>query len=206
MANKYKKIYKSNLQIIREELGYTQKQMGEKLKVNEKTIRNYEYFETNFPLESAMYLSKTYGYSLDWIYRNSTKNKFDSDNDSSKQISKFIIDIRDFISRSDGNIHITIPNYYWNYIKQRNMISSSNLSDYEEKREIAKLEASYKCNNYENLCYRFSIPELDFLSFMHFDDSFIPYVDSDIISDDEYEATDEQKQEVMKFLNSILDQ
>lgn len=41
---------------------------------------------------------------------------------------------------------------------------------------------------------------------MHFDDSFIPYVDSDIISDDEYEATDEQKQEVMKFLNSILDQ
>lgn len=209
MANKYKKIYENNLQTIREELGYTQKRMGEIFKVSEKTIRNYEYFEQNFPLESAMYLSKTYGYTLDWIYKNSGKKTFNSENNPEtnmpKEISKFVIDIRDFISRSDNNIHFTIPDYYWIFIKQYNQISSSNLSNYEKKRELAKIEANYKNKKTEGLCYRFSIPESEFSSFLHFDDSFIPYADTNIISDAKCEPTDEQKQEVMSFLDSLFD-
>ena len=86
MANKYKKIFKSNLLSIREELGYTQKQMAKKLKVDEKTIRNYEYFETNFPLESAIFLSKTYGYTLDWIYCNFPTQKYVSNEENKKHL------------------------------------------------------------------------------------------------------------------------
>jgi len=205
MGNKYKKIIKTNIQIIREELGYTQKEMGEKLKVGEKTIRNYEYFESNLPLESSLYLSKKFGYSLDWIYRNSTNKMNDSEIIEGKRISNFIVDIRDFISRSDEQIHISIPDYYMNYIKQRNALLSSNLSDYEKKRECAKLDASLKKNT-KSFYYRFTIPESEFLSFLHIDNSFIPYVDSDIESGEDFEPTEEQKQEAMAFLDSLLNQ
>lgn len=58
MRNKRKEIIKTNIQVIREALGYTQKQLGEKLKVDAKAIRNYEYFKTNLPIEKAVILSK----------------------------------------------------------------------------------------------------------------------------------------------------
>lgn len=210
MANKYKKIYKTNLQIIREELGYSQKQMGEKLNVTPKTIRNYEYFETNFPLESAIFLSQKYGYTLDWIYRNSEQKKSNAENTlnakHSKDISKFLIDIRDFISRSNGNIHFTIPNYYWDFMKRYNEITSSNLTNFEKKRELSKIEAAYTSKKPEGFCYRFSIQESEFVTRLHFDDDFIPYVDSNVLTHSNCEPTEEQKQEIMSFLESILNE
>lgn len=208
MANKYKKIYETNLLAIREELGYTQEEMGEIFQVDKKTIRNYEYFETNFPLEYAMLLSQKYGYTLDWIYKNSSKKTINTENDLNtnpkRDISKFLIDIRDFLSRSNGNIHFTIPNYYWDFIKQYNKITSSNLTSFEKKRKLYEIESSYTRKKPEEFCYRFSIKESDFLMFLHFDDEFIPYIDSNTLSNKESEASEEQKQEVLSFLESIL--
>lgn len=204
MGNKIKEIIKTNLLDIREDLGYTQKEMGEILKVSDKTIRNYEYFESNLPIESALILSKKFGYSLDWIYGNSPDKKRDSEIVIPKQISNFIVDIRDFVSRYNGMIHFAFPDYYWNYIKQRNALSSSNLSKHEMEREIAKLDASYKKNS-NCIYYRFSIPESEFSTFLLLDDSFIPYVDSATDSSEEHKPTEEEMREFETFLNSLLD-
>lgn len=204
MGNKRKEIIKTNIQYIREKFGYTQKEMGEILKVDAKTIRNYEYFETNLPIEKAVILSKRFGYLLDQIYRKSSDKKRNSETVEPKQISRFNVDIRDFVSRSDNKIHIAFPDYYWNYIKQRNALSLSNLSQHEMESEIAKLDALYKKDS-NSVYYRISIPESDFLTFLRFDDSFIPYVDSAIDSSEENNPTEEQKREFDKFLNSLFD-
>lgn len=204
MGNKRKEIVKTKILNIREELGYTQKEMGEILKVDAKTIRNYEYFKTNLPIEKAEILSKKFGYSLDWIYRESSDKKRNSKTVEPKRISNFIVDIRDFVSRSNGMIHIAFPDYYWKYIIQRNALSSSNLSKHETEREIAKLDASYNKNS-NCIYYHFSIPESEFFTYLHFDDSFIPYVDSTTDSSEEHEPTEEQKQEFETFFNSLFD-
>lgn len=203
MSNKHKEIIHSNIQTIREKLGFTQKEMGEKLNVSEKTIRNYEYFETNFPLDKAMYLSREYGYSLDWIYGKSADKETDPAFNGGKRISKFIVDIRDYISRSNGTIHFTIPDYYLKYIKRRNKLSSSNLSDKEKQREIAKLDASYKEKNATSLYYHFSFPEANFMPFLHIDKDFVPYVES-VSGSDDRQPTDEQKQEMQSFFDVLL--
>ena len=203
MANKYKEVFPNNLFKIREELGYTQKQMGEKLKVCEKTIRNYETYETNFPLEKAMYLSKEFNYTLDWIYCNADKmKKHTLGNDSESSFPKYNIDIRDFISYSNGMVHFTIPNYYWDYIKTRNAITSSNRSLFEKKREIAKLEAKFKAKKPEGQCRRFSLLETNFSSYIHFDEKFIPYADAE--SQEKYVPTDEQVAEFQSFFNQMI--
>jgi len=202
MSNKPKKISKNNLQKIREELRYTQKQMGEKLGVSEKTIRNYEYFETDFPIESALYLSKHYNYTLDWIYCNSDipkKQSTSTNNETS--FPKFIVDIRDFISYSNGMIHLTIPNYYWNYINERNSITSSKDSIFEKRREIAKLEAKYDAKIPQGHCWRFSISASEFNSFVRVNDSFIPYADS--ISE-EIEPSEEDLAKITSLFNEFL--
>lgn len=204
MGNKRKEIIKTNIQVIREELGYTQKQLGKKLKVDAKTIRNYEYFKTNLPIEKAVILSKKFGYSLDWIYRESSHKKRNSETVEPKRISKFNVDIRDFVSRSNDEIHFVFPDYYRNYMKQCNTLSSSNLSKHEMKREIVKLDASYKKDS-NRVYYRVSIPESKFSTYIHYGNSLIPYVDSAPDSSEEYEPTEEQKREVETFFKSLFD-
>lgn len=206
MANKRKKVVETNLQKIREDLGLNQKEMGDKLGVTGKTIRNYEYYVTNLPVQSAMELAITYGYSLDWIYIfSSLKKTHSTENTKPKFITdQFIVDIRDFISFSNETVHFSIPDYYWNYIKQRNAIFSSNLFDIEKKRKIMELNASYESISNENFYYRFSIPKSEFMSYLHFDNEFTPYLDSDTFSSEEHEATEEQKKEVKDFFDSLL--
>lgn len=100
-------------------------------------------------------------------------------------------------------IHFAFPDYYWNYIKQRNALSLSNLTEHEMKREIAKLDASYKKKSY-CVYYRVSIPESKFFTFLRSGDSFIPFVDSVTDSSEEHETTEEQEQEFYNVFNSII--
>lgn len=208
MAYKYREAYKHNLQEIRNELGYTQKEMGDVLGVTGRMISYYETNYKDFPLDRAFILAREYNYSLDYIYAMEPPTNEHTITNGEKLDEQYIVDIRDFISRSNDEIHITIPEYYWTYIRERNSLQSSRNSKDEKKRAIAKLEANYTPNNANGLYRRFSISITEFLSYLKFDKKFIPYSDFD--SDDKTSKkivpTEEEKAEVMNFLDSLLSQ
>ena len=203
MANKIKEIYPNNLLKIRESLKYTQAEMGGILDVSERMICNYETGESNLPIDKAILLSKKYNYSLDWIYSTKeTQNKNNSKQNYPKQNDKFIVDIRDFISFSDNAYHFVIPDNYRKYVHELNSILFSNKTDNEKKRLKTELDGKYKKNNKGYVVWRISIPSDKFLSYMHFDSSFIPFADNG--NDSEYEPTEEEVSDAISFLNKLL--
>lgn len=55
MIRKPKSACQNNLANIRDDLGYTQKQMGEILGVSERMIQKYESNQYNLPIEKAFF-------------------------------------------------------------------------------------------------------------------------------------------------------
>lgn len=204
MANKFKEIYPNNLLKIRESLGYTQKEMGQILDVNERMICNYETGESNLPIDKAILLSQKYDYSLDWIYQiKDSPDKIKSTYTNLSQSEKFIVDIRDFVSFSDNMYHFSIPQNYWEYITELNRIISSPRTDNEKKRLKAELDGKYKKSNDTNVVFRISIDSTEIPSYFHFDSDFIPFADSD--SDRNYELpTEERVSEAKAFLDELI--
>ena len=167
-------------------------------------ICNYETGENNLPLDKAILLSQKYNYSLDWIYKmdkTQDKNENVSIHENPSQLDKFIVDIRDFVSFSNGMYHFSIPDNYWNYITELNTILSSNKTDNEKKRLRAELNGKYKKSNKNSVVWRISIPANEISSYVHFDSEFIPFVTSDTFS--EHEPTEEQLSEAISFLNEL---
>lgn len=145
MAQKRKERHPCNLLKLREELKLTQKQLGEILEVSERMICNYETGEITLPIDKALVLSKKYGYSLDWIYL----VPVNAPSEKVVGYTKFIVDIRHFLSFSNDSVLFTIPNYYWEYIKKRNAITSSKSLDEDKKRRIAELNGTYEVRENE---------------------------------------------------------
>lgn len=202
MANKIKEIYSNNLLKIREELGYTQAEMGKILDVSERMIYNYETEESNLPIDKAILLSKKYNYSLDWIYGiDKTHTNNISVHENALQINKFVVDLRDFISFSDNKLHFNIPDNYWNYISELNAILSSNKTDNEKKRLKAELDGEYKKLNKNKIVWRVSIPADEIHSYIHSSSKFIPFVDSHAPS--ENEPSEEQLAKAISFLKEF---
>lgn len=202
MANKIKEIYPNNLLKIREFLGYTQEEMGKILDVGERMICNYETGESNLPIDKAILLSQKYNYSLDWIYNiKKTQTNSISIHEHSKQVDKFVVDIRDFVSYSDDMYHFNIPDNYQKYISELNSIISSNKTDNEKKRLKAELDGKYKKSNKGNVIWRISIPAEKMPSYIHFDSSYIPFANAE--TDSEYEPTEEQLKSAISFLDEI---
>lgn len=103
---------------LRENLGLTQKELGEILGVSERMVCNYETEETTLPLDKAMILSKKYNYTLDWIYCHPANSSNVSPAvHTEKEHPKFFVDIREFISYSNNSLHFTFPDYYMEYIR-----------------------------------------------------------------------------------------
>lgn len=202
MANKTKKIYPNNLLTIREDLGYTQAEMGNILKVSERMICNYETGESNLPIDKAIILSQKYNYSLDWIYnikKNQTPNI--SIQGHSEQLEKFLVDIRNFVSFSNNMYHFNIPDNYQKYILELNAVTSSNKTDNEKKRQKAELNGKYKMDNATDIVWRISIPADKIFSYFHWDSSFIPFADANKLS--EYQPTEEQIVMAKSFLEEL---
>ena len=109
MSNTRKKIVSTNLFELRSQYGLSQKELGQILGVTKKTISNYELEKSNLPLESALILCKKYSCTLDWIYCHDSKNS--ASDSKEKPFEPFIVDIRDFISFSNNEVHITLPYY-----------------------------------------------------------------------------------------------
>lgn len=202
MIKKPKSPCQNNLANIRDDLGYTQKQMGEILGVSERMIQKYESNQYNLPIEKAVYLSNAYNYSLDWIYckRKPHENKkyipcFQCEN------NKFVMDILNFITCSNDLIHIVIPDNYWNYIKDLNKVMSSNISNDEKNREKKKLSKIFLENN--NKIWKFSVDINQFCSYLIFDDKEIPFVDAANIKKEK--VTESQIKEAKKFLKELLE-
>lgn len=202
MIRKPKSSCQNNLANIRDDLGYTQKQMGEILGVSERMIQKYESNQYNLPIEKAFFLSNEYNYSLDWIYCNRKPyiNKeyipcFQCEN------NKFVMDIRNFITCSNDLIHIVIPDNYWNYIKKLNKVMSSNISNEEKNREKKKLSKIFLENNNKN--WKFSVDINQFCSYLIFDDKETPFVDDNNIK--KKKVTKSQIKEAEKFLKELLE-
>lgn len=192
---------------IRTEQKLTREKMAEKLKVSIKSIENYESPTYTLPLKIAQKLSDTYGYSLDWIYGKSTKKKLDkeqlSDTNNAEPTASFLIDIRNFFSRSDGEIHFTIPNYLWNYIIDYSKISASNNSVWVKEQKIKELEIKFLNTKHDDLYHRFSVPESDFASFWYFDQKLTPFLDLDNVPKKKQEHTTKQLQELNSLISSL---
>ena len=98
MANKEKKIISNNLLKIREELNYTQQELGQILDVSERMICYYETGLSSLPIDKAVLIRKKWNYSLDWIYNQDLSGKF---HDVSEETPDFLVDIRRFLKVSD---------------------------------------------------------------------------------------------------------
>ena len=202
MANKIKKIYPNNLLKIRETLGYSQEEMGKILDVSERMICNYETNESNLPIDKAILLSNKYNYSLDWIYDIKKTSNIDSSTEHPEELDKFVMDIRNFISFSDGMYHFVIPDNCRKYAKEIYEIFSSNKTDNEKKRLKAELNGKYNNINKGDVIWRISIPVKEIFSYIHFGESFIPYAITEDNSN--YEPTEEQLESAITFLNEII--
>ena len=99
MPNAKRKIIRTRLADIRNKYGLTQKELSEKLRVSKEMIQNYEQGKSNLPIDFAMFLSKTYNCSLDWIYCNTSNNdKINQfENYTKEERLSFLVDIRDFL-------------------------------------------------------------------------------------------------------------
>ena len=169
MAHKVKNIIESNIYKIRAELNYTQKEFGELLGVSERMIQMYEAYVTTLPLDKALYICKRWNYSLDQIYLDFSKKY---------AFNKFSVNIRDFLTRNNNSIIFSMPDYYWNYLKEINRINNSDILQDDKKRLLAELDDKYS-NDTNSVVWKYKIPVNDFLSNLKFGDDEFPYADID---------------------------
>lgn len=200
MANKVKEIIPTNLQKIREELGYTQKELGEILDVSERMICNYETNESTLPIDKAILIKEKWNYSLEWIYKqNDLPEKSHNVN---KENPNFLIDIRRFLKVSDDKVVFSIPQDFWNYMSDLNEICYSTVSENEKKRKIAELNGSYTKDNKTNIFKECSIDKEAFINMICLGDVSVPYGCEE--DKKEYpEPNDEKIKEVTDFLELL---
>lgn len=207
MANKEKEIIPNNLLKIREELNYTQKDFGDILGVSERMVCNYETSnsnsdsapKSNLPIDKAVFISKKWNYSLDWIYAQSdSPNLLSAYN---KERPNFMVDIRQFLKMSDDKIIFSIPYAFWEYMYSVNNVYQSNMSENERKRKIAELNGKYTSDNKTNIFKECSFCKDVFIQRMCFGEHCVPYGCKVHIG--RREPSDKEKEEVTKFLESL---
>lgn len=205
MSNKKKQIIPNKLLAIREEKGYSQKELASILGVSERMICNYETNVSNLPPDKALLLAKKWNYSLDWIYCNGANNldRINLKNYSEEECIKFLVDIRDFFICSDGKITLSINNSFWEYIKKVNDIKHSSKTPKEKEREIAQLNGSYQVADKTNIAWNFSTDISNFISMMNFgQDSYCTFVSDNPINSST--ISEEKMKEATIFLELLI--
>lgn len=208
-----KNTQKNNFHIIMQEQNICPKQMAKKLGVTLKTIENYN---TNLPIKTAMKLSKEYGYTLDWIYCNSNIKKLHPNHLSLSEPkapnSSPLIDVRKYVFRFDEEIFFAIPDNYWKYMIQLDIINSSNYTSKVKASKIDFLNAKYNEAKPNDLYHCFSIPVSNLSTFFNFNGKFVPYADInttngttlDDIFPSRSEPTKKEKEEVTSFIEALI--
>lgn len=131
-----------------------------------------------------------------------TQNQNNSKQNYLEQNDKFLVDIRDFISFSDNAYHFVIPDNCRKYVHELNSILFSNKTNSEKKRLRAELDGKYSKSNKGDVVWRISIPSDKLCSYLHFDSSFIPFIDKE--NDLEYEPTEKHVADAISFLNELF--
>lgn len=174
---------------LRKDLGLTQEKLAEILEVSTKMVSNYETGTNVLPIDKALFLSKEYGYPLDWLYKKEDIN-FDNLND-------FLIDIRELLYQKDDEIYLSISFSYWNYIKAVNAIRHSDKTQGEQRREIFKLNKEYKKNH--DFAWEISVKSEEFSTYFKPNrNSSCPYITEESIE------TDIPDEELEKFQKEII--
>jgi len=189
----------NNLKIIRKELGLTQMQLAEVLKVEERTVRGYESKSDsdfiNLPLDKAMCISKKYGYSLDYIYCN-------QDREYAYQ-NAFKYDIRHFITCDKDNVYFTMPLKYWDYIYEIMQINSSSHSEKLKAIEITEVAKKYFDYDENDIAFRILMPKDAFNSYVKVNSEFYPYTNADDSSANSRKPTDEELKGITEFFENL---
>ncbi|MBE6913814.1 MAG: helix-turn-helix transcriptional regulator [Ruminococcaceae bacterium] len=193
--DRIKEVVRSNTCEIRAELGLTQKELGQFLGVTDRAIQNYEALEPRYslPIEKAMLIHNKWNYSLDQIYLDFYQKP---------AFNKFNVDIRDFVSIAGESIVFSIPDYYWEYLKETKTINESDFLPHEKKRGIKSLEAEYLANSKSVVC-KCEIPISEFFTMIRFGKEEIPYVNEENSGTEFANPTEEQIKEADDFLKEI---
>lgn len=189
----------NNLKIIRKELGITQIQLAEMLKVEERTVRGYESKSDsdfiNLPLDKAMCISLKYGYSLDYIYCN-------QDREYAYQ-NAFKYDIRHFITCDKDNVYFTVPLKYWDYIYEIMQINNSSHSEKLKAIEITEVAKKYSDYDENDIAFRISMPKDEFNSYVKVNSEFYPYTNADDSNANSRKPTDEELKGITEFFENL---
>ena len=109
--------------------------------------------------------------------------------------------IRDFLSIEGESVVFSIPDYYWEYIREIKRINESDATPQEKIRLIKKQDSKYTGKT-NSVIWRAEIPINDFLSFIKFGKDEIPFGSEE--PETVYaEPTDEQLKMASDFLNEI---
>jgi DNA-binding XRE family transcriptional regulator len=213
MKNTQKKYRENNFQTIMYEQKLSPQKMAKKLGVTLKTIDNYR---TNLPIDVAIAFSKEYGYTLDWIYRNSHQ-KYLHPNRLSLSEPKIpnsspLIDVRKYVFRFDEEIFFAIPHNYWEYMIQLDIINSSGYTSKVKASKIDVLNTKYNEANPNDFCHCFSIPVSNLSNFFNFNGKFVPYADInttngttlDDIFPSKSEPTKKEMEEAISFIEALI--
>ena len=189
----------NNLKNIRTEIGITQEKLAKILNVSERTMRGYESKSDgdfiNLPIQKAMCISQTYGYSLDYIYC--------CQNREYAYQNVFKYDIRHFITNDDDNVYFSMPLKYWDYIHEIMEINSSAYTKEMKAIEITKVSRDYIDYEENDIIFRVSIPKEEFNTYIQFDNELIPFYESNNSNTNNPKPTKEQIENVLKFFEDI---
>lgn len=189
----------NNLKEIRKELGITQKQLADTLKVNTRTVQGYESKSdgdfTNLPLEKALCISQKYGYSLDYIYCNQNREY--------AYQNAFKYDIRHFISCDKDNVYFTMPLKFWDYIHEIMKINNSAHAKKIKAIKITEVARDYSDYDENDIAFRISIPKEDFNSYVKAKDEFHLYTDADDSNAITHKPTEKELNDIINFFESL---
>lgn len=202
MANKQKIHIPNNLVAIRNREECTQKELAEILGVTERQVCNYEIGESgSLPIDKAIFISKKWNYSLDYIYCNATTSEPRIPNCYPQyERNNFLVDIRDFLRIENQNILFTITNTFWKYIEEREKINSSFGSKREKKRRSAELSANYENEEENCIFWKCSIPIDKFISQIQIGEISSPF---GIMNENPEKPSQEKIEEAREFLKII---
>lgn len=187
--------YPNNLYEIRHQLGLTQKKFAQVIGITEKQYRNYELGDRPLPIKRAMLIAQKYNWSLDYIYKLTTKEQ---------RTDQFMVDIRDIISYENGKILVKISDAYWKYLSKKEMIKNSNNPEQHKKNDILELDSSYISED-NNTFWKvvIEIEKEKFGAIFKCENDEIPYGIEDN-NGKEIKVTDERVKEAQNFVAELL--
>lgn len=188
----------NNLKNIRAEIGIKQEELAKILNVSERTMRGYESNSDsdfiNLPIDKAICISQTYGYSLDYIYC--------CQNREFAYQNAFKYDIRLFITSDENNVYFSMPLKYWDYIHEIMKINSSDKTKEMKAIEITKKSRDYIDYEENDIAFRVSIPKEEFYSYVQFDNGLISFSEPNS-NKNKHKQTKEQTENILKFFEDI---